>query len=143
MASYRCPYSFMVWSDGDKPVTGVESNNEIEWLSDEIYSSNSHDLAREEHLAECENDSHDDCGPEETGTVLIGSWKKDADGQYVPDETGEYAAIVGETYTQVIWSRYTRKAAWCSPCYPSQGDLGTPGPIDTYDIPPEIRGDNA
>jgi hypothetical protein len=137
----RCPYSFMEWNEGDVPVGGVISNNSVEYLSDEMFSGDSIDLAWEDHLAECDADTHDGCGPEETGTVLIGSWKKDAAGLYIPDETGEYAAIVGETYTQVVWSRVSRKSAWCSPCFPSQGDLDTSGPIDTYDLPADLRGD--
>ncbi len=95
------------------------------------------------------SDDHDGCGPEEQGTVLAGSWVKvyppghpehttlDAWGKrifevgskpnlygYVPDREGEYAAIVGEIYAQVVWSkRVVRVRSLCSPCFPGQADV--------------------
>jgi hypothetical protein len=85
---------------------------------------------------------HDGCGPQEQGDVLIGSWKKGDDGLYEPDETGEYAAIVRETVTQVIWSKYTEGGALCSPCYPGQVDLDTPGKFLAYTLPKGLWGEN-
>jgi hypothetical protein len=92
-------------------------------------------------------DDHDGCGPEERGTTLIGSWKKDEQGLYVPDPQAvgaEYAAIVGETNIQVVWSKYTKRCAGCSPCYPGQGDLNTPpgqyGNLLCYTLPPDLIG---
>lgn len=74
-------------------------------------------------MYEASDGDHDHCGPQERGTVLIGSWKK-VDGKYEPDETGEYAAIVGEIYTQVVWSkRVVKVRSLCSPCYPGQADV--------------------
>lgn len=78
---------------------------------------------------------HDGCGPEERGDMLIGSWKKGADGKYEPDETGEYAAIVRELVTQVVWSKHTDRGAVASPCYPGQVDLETPGQYLAYTLP--------
>ena len=52
-------------------------------------------------------------------------------------ETSEYSLIVGETYTQVVWSKQTKRCTLCSPCYPGQGDLDTPGDFLSYDLPPE------
>lgn len=70
-------------------------------------------------------DDHDHCGPQEQGTMLIGSWVKDEKtGKYEPDETGEYAAIVGEIYAQVVWSkRVVKVRSLCSPCFPGQADV--------------------
>jgi hypothetical protein len=88
-------------------------------------------------------DDHDGCGPEEQGTVLIGSWIK-VDGKYEPDKSGEYAAIVNETTTQVVWSRHTKRCALCSPCYPGQADLdtlpGKYGDILAYCLPDDLMG---
>jgi hypothetical protein len=124
--------------DKDTAITGVAQNNHVLWLDEELTDSNAIDLAWEEHLAECKDEDHDRCGPQERGDMLIGSWKKDEDGKYEPDETGEYAAIVREFNTQVVWSKHTRRVALCSPCYPGQGDLDTPGEYLAFDLPPEL-----
>ena len=68
---------------------------------------------------------------------LIGDWIKDENGLYDFDPAGEYAAIVNESTTQVIYSKYTRKCLLCSPCYPGQADLDNPGEFLAYDIPPD------
>ncbi len=162
-------YGVMI--DLAKPTTGVVQNNSVEWLYED--ADQGIDLAWEEHVAECkgkcfecgeeesadvhevegghdfeEDDGrcHDNCGPYERGTVLAGSWRKGEDGKYEPDETGEYAAIVGETCTQIVWSKTTRRVrALCSPCYPGQADLdsGTAAEGEgylAYDLPREIYG---
>ena len=94
-------------------------------------------------------DDHDGCGPEERGTVLAGSWKKDPEtGKWEPDESGDYAAIVGEIYVQVVWSKtVVRCKSLCSPCFPGQADLdsvvsGDEGYL-TYDLPAEVWGDES
>ena len=128
--------------DLTKPTTGVQQANVAEWIDDEIV--NGIDLAWDEHEEECTNEEHYECGPEERGTVLIGSWFKNQAGQYEPDTAGEYAAIVGEIYVQVVWSRHTKRCRPCSPCYPGQGDLGTPcdeGGFIAFDLPPDVYGD--
>lgn len=98
----------------------------------------------------CE-DEHDGCGPDERGDVLIGSWKKDADGKWEPDpdaEGAEYAAIVREIYTQVVWSKtVVRVRSLCSPCFPGQADvdhddLVTEGGYLAYDLPADMYGDH-
>jgi len=93
----------------------------------------------------CEDD-HDGCGPEERGTVLIGSWKK-VDGNYEPDpeaKGAEYAAVVREFEIQVVWSKYTTRCAGCSPCFPGQGNLESPpgphGDFLCYTLPPDLIG---
>ena len=111
----------------DKPVTGVLSVNSVCWefIDDEIYLTCesiydeiesckrcpecevplelvlddfsecpecgwSYDVEKE--LVECDS-SHD---------KIIGDWKKDNDGLYIPDESGEFAAIMCESVVQVV-----------------------------------------
>ena len=156
-----------------EPITGVVANNSIEFLGDVLCEGSSIDLDWQEHTKECKGQCqdcfcnhengkcdcwdekaheyepddccHDSCGPQEQGTVLIGSWKKDADGKYEPDKTGEYAAIVSEIYTQVVWSRHVKKnVALCSPCFPGQADLGgNQGDFSAYALPPDVMGEES
>ena len=132
-----------VWVISNDPITGVESNNRIFWLGEEL--NNGIDLAYEEHILECEQCQKDETCEivenwEYSGDILIGDWIKDSDGLWDYDPEGEYAAICGEIYTQVIYSKYTRKCALCSPCYPGQGDIGSIGEFLTYVLPPELVG---
>lgn len=127
--------------DLNKPVTGVVGNNRVEWLDDEMV--NGIDLAWEEHSAECTEEDHDQCGPDQRGDTLIGKWHKGDDGLWAPDESGEYSAIVREFNTQVVWSKHTKRCAPCSPCYPGQADLNSPSDTGLlcFDLPPELYGD--
>jgi hypothetical protein len=148
----------------DEPIVGVIRNNAIEHLGE--VTDGGIWLDWEEHkdacggickLCDCNHEDscrcaegsihkyepsgeHDACEFCGEGDVLIGDWRKDDSGRYVPDEKGYYSAVVGEVYTQVLMSRFTRPCALCSPCYPQQGDLETPGPITAYDLPKEIKG---
>jgi hypothetical protein len=127
-----------IFVNSSEPTTGVIHNHTAEWLTEEAMH-NSIDLDFEAHLAECPNEDHDLCW-ETTGaeTLLVGAWKKDNDGLYEPNKEGEYSAIMGEIYTQVVHSKHTKRCALCSPCYPGQGDLDTPGQFLTYDLPPDM-----
>jgi hypothetical protein len=140
-------YHWGVWVDSETPITGVVSNNTPEYLYDEEYI----DLAYEEYVDEtlANMDLTDDERDAEIeaydsgGYVLclLGSWVKDESTRlYEPDKSGEYAAIMREDVTQVVWSVYTKRSALCSPCYPGQGDLDTLGSFLTYDLPPDIYG---
>lgn len=128
--------------DSETPITGVETNNRIEFLTDEIYSSNSINLTSETWVKEERPsiEEQEDYEWSNDQTFLIGSWKKDSDGLYIPDQTGEYSAIVGEIYTQVVWSRTTKKCALCSPCYPGQADLDSTGEFLAYCLPDDLMG---
>lgn len=128
--------------DSEIPITGVETNNRIEFLTDEIYSSNSINLTFETWVKEERPsiEEQEDYEWSNDQTFLIGSWKKDSDGLYIPDQTGEYSAIVGEIYTQVVWSRTTKKCALCSPCYPGQADLDSTGEFLAYCLPDDLMG---
>ena len=132
-----------VWVDTDTPIIGVESNNRIFWLGEELI--NGIDLSYENHVKECEQCQKDEYCEivemwEYSGDILIGDWIKDKDGLWTHDPEGEYAAICGEMYTQVIFSKHTRKCALCSPCYPGQGDLDSIGEFLAYHLPPELMG---
>jgi hypothetical protein len=99
------------------------------------------------HAYDPQEDEHEFCGPQEPGLVLIGSWKQDADGKYEPDQNDPkgkgYAAISGELYTQVVWSKTTKRTRLCAPTFPGQGDLESVesgGEYLTYDLPKNIYG---
>jgi len=84
-------------------------------------------------------DPNEDYDMFESTTWLIGDWIKDSDGLYDYDPNGEYAAIVNFDHntTQVIYSKYTKRAGLCSPCYPGQADNDSEGDYLSYDLPPD------
>ena len=88
------------------------------------------------------------------GTMLIGfaetpsitnAWFDLAYGKrlYAPDPDAEYSAIVGETYAQVVRSKWVQGCKLCSPCYPGQGDLQQNGKGNyiAFTLPPDVWGD--
>lgn len=129
-----------IWVDPDIPITGVISNNEVvQFISDEMY--NGIDLDYEEHIkSPFHEDENCECleyYPDNATNWLIGDWVKDSEGLYTHDPNGEYAAVVREDVTQVVFSQHTRRSNLCSPCYPGQGDIGSEGDYLAYDLPPE------
>lgn len=132
-------YHYGVYVDSNLPITGVMRHNQA--IFDAMYDNDSIDLTWEDHKLECEdylNNGYCNCMLE-NGTMLIGSWILDSDLEYSPDLSGEYAAIVGEMYTQVVFSRYMTRCALCSPCYPGQGDLDSKSNYLSYDLPPDMQ----
>ena len=148
-----------VWVASDIPTTGVISNNDPSWLYEEIDSGI--DLEYETLLQEYEDDPQaffvkycipEDCqddfdlgeymsmGDTTKSTYLIGKWRE-VDGEYEPDTSGEYSAIAGEIYTQVVHSQYITRAPLCSPCYPGQCSVPGKGENLAYTLPPEIWGE--
>jgi len=134
-----------IWVDKNQPITGVINNYFAEWLTEEsIY--NSIDLDLESHItecSECQNDQYCEAMEywEYSDTFLLGDWILDTNtGLYEPDPQGDYSAIyhVDSNTTQVVYSKYLKKCALCSPCYPGQGDLDTTGDYLAYDLPPEL-----
>jgi len=126
------------------PTTGVRNNNNITWLWDEVDSGNSICLTCEDCQIEnkneiAEDENFCDCC-EIMKDYLIGSWLKDAEGLYYPDESGNYAAIVrtDSNVTQVVFSKTIKKCALCSPCYPGQADLDSNGNFSAYDLPDDF-----
>ena len=126
-----------VWVDPEIPTTGVLTNNKApEGFYDDVAAgiNLSCDQCQAAHQVEEESNPCDNCEP--SGPILIGSWiKNPANGKYMPSPTGSFAAIVGDIYTQVIFSTKTIRCALCSPCYPGQGDIETPGDFLTYCLP--------
>ena len=124
-----------IWVDPEKPITGVISNNLIvQFISDEMY--NGIDLDYETWVNSPDYDPElEDYYDSSDSTYLIGDWIKDLDGLWGYDPDGEYAAIVRESTTQVIFSKYTKRAGLCSPCYPGQADNESKGRFLAYDLP--------
>lgn len=136
-------------------IGGVIKNWSAEYLHEDTFEGTNLDY--EVHLTECPNEDHDGCW-ENLGseTWLIGFIECEPDDKKVCyaevgehgsfgfklDPEAEYSAIVGEIYTQVLSSKWMADCRMCSPCYPSQGDLDTPGDFPTYSLPPDIYGDN-
>ena len=76
--------------------------------------------------------------PEDMGTTLFGSWKKNKEGEYEPDKSGEYSAIFNpeQNTVQVVWSRFLIMSGRCSPCYPNQADVDNPPrPREAFSVP--------
>lgn len=126
------------------PVPGVIQSNIPGWLYED--ASQGIDLLWEEHIAECNKEYHDLCGPQENGTILIGYMieKKSQEGVYFwgKDPEAEYSAIVNcDGYTIVTQSKWVSRCAGCSPCYPGSGDLTTKGDFLTYALPPDLYGE--
>ncbi len=133
------------WVDSEEPVTGVISNNNLawEWIEDECLTcqemweeiENNPDLDEEEKQVELDSCECDPCH-----TKIFGDWILDTKtNQYEPDTTnGEYAAIESESVTQIVWSKYTKRGALCSPCYPGQVDLDSEGDFLGYTLPDEL-----
>lgn len=137
------------WIGSDTPVTGVVSNNSIAWeaMDSEVICldcSPDVDEGGEENwdLVKCDG-SH---------TKLYGDWTisnnkpteqvvvlflKDGN-YYSPNKAGDWAGIGTECVVQVVWSKYTQRAALTSPCYPGQCDLDTPGEFLGYTLPPSL-----
>lgn len=123
-------------------VTGVVSNYSPEGLWDEVdYKDSTIHLDCES----CEYRDEDSCnGCEIEQDYLIGGWCK-VDGFFEPDPDAEYSALVraDSNVTQVVRSNWVQPCHKCSPCYPGQGDLDTPGDYYlAYTLPPDVWGDN-
>lgn len=148
----------------DKPRVGVVSLNSLsEWIHDTIYDGI--DLTIEEYEGEtrkqitAENPGMDDDEIDElvseslsmagfdSRVILFGSWKKDSDGRYTPDTSGEYSAEYNsdDNLVTVEWSRHTVACHHTSPCFVMAdgsgpcGDLDKPGDsVIAYTLPPEF-----
>lgn len=122
-------------------LTGVIGSSSVYWLNEEL--DKGINLDWEEHVKQCPNKEHDTCFEcQPSDTILIGDWKLDAQGKYMPNKRGSnhYSAIVNEFTVQVIWSKYIAKVrAYCSPCYPNQLDLESgKGTYKAYTLPNDL-----
>lgn len=135
------------WVDSDNPVTGVISNNNIAWefIDDEICLTCEESFKEfEDSTHECEDGEDCNCADfiecDSSHDKIIGDWILDTKtGQYSPDQNGEFAAIVRESETQVVFSKYTKRGDLCSPCFPGQVDLDSGGVFLGYDLPKELK----
>jgi hypothetical protein len=135
-----------IWVDSEAPVTGVLNSFDIawEWIDDErclTCEEIAEEAKREAEASgeEVPEDLFDFIECDSSHTKIIGDWREDADGKLEPDPEGEFAAIVGEVYTQVLFSKETKRCALCAPTYPGQADLDTPGEFLAYDLPENLR----
>ena len=137
--------------DKNTPITGVVQNNNVPAIYNEICSGNEIDLDFEMFILDRKSQglSEEQINYElehfelcDVCTYLIGDWVKGEDGLYEPNPLGEYSAIVRESVTQVVYSKYTKRCNLCSPCYPGQADLDSPNEDGflAYDLPNEIYG---
>jgi len=138
----------------DFPISGVMNCTQAFW--DEIYYGNAINLCSEqfeldywaEHGCEPPEEAWE-CVEFDEPDYLIGDWKKDEDGLYVPDEdsTDEgalgFSAILqwlgGAPLITVVWSKHVRYVrSMCSPCCPGQADLDSgEGSILAYAVDDE------
>ena len=97
------------------------------------------DLDYEQYCLEHKDDPDFDPLYEPDNPTYIYGFKKDNDGKYDVDPDAKYSFIINsnEGTMQVVHSKYYAKCAWCSPCYPNQGDLDTEGDVTAYTLPPD------
>lgn len=133
------------WVDSDIPVTGVINSNNVEWnfITDDIC------LTCEEIYESVENDDTLDFDEKQneldfiecdsSHTKIFGDWILDTKNhKYDIDKKGEFAAIENESTVQIVYSKYTKHGALCSPCYPGQVDLDSKGQYLGYTLPKEL-----
>jgi hypothetical protein len=124
---------FIIVVDPETPVPGVISSTTVnpEWLD-----------MQDEVCPECmrkNRDEEDECPTYHER--LLGGWTY-KDRHYEPNESKEYSAVWQEGYIQVVWSSHTARHAYCSPCFPDQGNLEEEGDVLTYTLPPEALENN-
>lgn len=157
--------------DSEKPVVGVVTNHQPEFLCEDI-SSHGIDIDLEEYLSSCESGNDEEAVVDiwESGAMIVGFKEWDykthfsnpdmttadvlafiyqfqpwaivvGDKVFVPDDVWDYQAICGDVCTQVLKSKFVQRASLCSPCFPGQADLDTPGDFLTYTLPAVVWGD--
>jgi hypothetical protein len=145
------------WIDSEIPVPGVISQNRLNWeyIDDEICLDCKdiyEDIHKEQQECSCDGEGCDLCEHlvDELDNVecfdhvkIIGDWKKGEDGQYTPDENGEFAAVLSSsTFNDctVVWSKFIKKnVALCSPCAPGQASIESHGEYSCYDLPEYLK----
>ena len=138
-----------------KPIGGVVGQNSTssDFWEDKTYETyswedeNTGEIKIHNPLFKNEDDEIPDY-VEEPLETFVGAWSceydADEDRYYMlPDRNSsyEYAARYNPDHNtiQIIWSRYAISCRFCSPCYPGQGDIDSPG-METlaYCLPPEL-----
>ena len=127
--------------------TGVIHNRSLEWMHEDAFYHGI-DTAYEYHRLNCSTCYREEGHCKELDYLetdmsdyLIGFTETDdpdeawikisgvyGETYYAPDEEAEYSAICREINTQIVRSTHAMLCAYCSPCYPDQGDLDTPRP---------------
>lgn len=151
-----------------EPVTGVTDISHLSEHGGFIFFERvTEDLGWKEHLEaspECRRDPAS-CTCDWCDQSLVGDWKRTwvwriggRTGRNVASHTPGsrrykvwtedrngpmgWSAIYNrdEMTIQVGWSKWTKEdAAWCSPCYPNQGDIDTDGGgVVCFTLPPEL-----
>lgn len=133
------------WVDSDTPTTGVIYSNNVMWgrvndeiclTCEEIWESIENDDSMDEDEKQSELDFVE-C--DSSHTRIFGDWIYNTKTkQYTPDKNGEFAAIENESTVQIVWSKFIKHGALCSPCYPGQVDLDTPGEFLGYTLPDDL-----
>lgn len=130
-----------------RPMTGVISINDVRvrWLLEEIFDNGINiDYLRyiQERREELEGEGKDEDEIEsviedeeyEGGMYVLGYVLDPESGMYEEDPESEICVIQREDVLQITRSTHTIECRKCSPCYPDQGDLGSPVEhgFDTY-----------
>lgn len=151
--------------DSETPVTGVISQNKLNWdaIGDIICTEcekATNEINEMKFCPDCagKGEIKDDlftcseCGGEidiqaaieeiecDDHGGLVGDWKRNSDGIYEPDkENGEWAGILSSSSfndVSVIWSKTIKKGvALCSPCAPGCATIESTGEYSCYDLP--------
>lgn len=135
-------------------VTGVISPNSMEFVWDEFMNDCRPDclFCKQESEKECDACSLDFSGrgiwiglistEEKTEDTLF--WNEETKEGLMINPNAEWVARYNPEYNtiQIIKSNWATHCHKCSPCYPGQGDLDTPGDLCcAYAPPPEVIGD--
>ena len=140
-------------------VTGVTQGNQVgefwgeNWI-DLRYEQTREDAQKEKYQELLESGLSEEESREETDFYIDNEWEYHVESdvqlygnwiieneKYHPDPSGEYSAIYdsNDNIIQVVYSRYVISCHKCSPCYPLQGDIDTPGNYYmAYCLPPEL-----
>ena len=140
-------YGFGVYSD--TPVTGVFSNNSLEYIFEDCdlsgvdpdYQDAWEEALRTQQPGEELSEDWFNDGYQQS-RALIG-FRLNLAGEWEPDPNAEYSAIVsfdGMNICQVVASKWRIRGALCSPCCPGQVDADTEGEFLAYSVPPNVVG---
>jgi len=113
-------------SKNTKIVTGVINLYSLMPEALDDFMADSVDLDLEEYLDKHPNE---EINSWEGSSLYLYGFRKGSGGKYEPDEKSEFSAII-RTESNVMQIVRSSHACWCrqcSPCYPNQGDLDTPG----------------
>jgi hypothetical protein len=122
-------------------------------LADEIIRSGSFDLCWENYLEDIFPMEPEDFSNEGESDFIINFietkekekafyWYPKRKIGYMPDEKAEYSTIIREFTSQVVRSNWFIRGALCSPCYPGQVDVDSPGEFLAYSFPPDVIGED-